>query len=346
MSRWSTRCSLSSASSSPPAISKEASNERSPRAPRRPVAVRRNAVPAARRPRPLPHARHLYPHPGGHQGNHARHAADAPRRRADRARLVDQAAPDRPVRDVHQPPVEPVPRPRRRTVRASRRSPTPTIWPKTEKTSHERARSSHGPGTRRRHDRHGGGGRVHQPARHRRARRRAGQPVRLGPLSPARRPRRGDDRGGDRLRAHHLPLLLRARAHAPGGPLHDHPPRHRARPPRSARRAFFVLFAGYAPDASLNRSALYYAQNTAAETGAQNIVAAIIVTYRGLDTLGEVTVLFLTAAIIGLVLARSARRASPGSGIAALRRAPQYRRAPAGAADRCSSAPMSSSTGT
>ena len=55
---------------------------------------------------------------------------------------------------------------------------------------------------------------------------------------------------------------------------------------------------------SLNRSALYYAQNTAAETGAQNIVAAIIVTYRGLDTLGEVTVLFLTAAIIGLVLSQ------------------------------------------
>ena len=33
------------------------------------------------------------------------------------------------------------------------------------------------------------------------------------------------------------------------------------------------------------------------------IVAAIVVTYRGLDTLGEVTVLFLTAAIVGLVLA-------------------------------------------
>ena len=69
--------------------------------------------------------------------------------------------------------------------------------------------------------------------------------------------------------------------------------------------AFFTLFSGFVPDDSLNRSALYYAQNTAGETGAQNIVTAIIVTYRGLDTLGEVTVLFLTAAIVSLVLKHS-----------------------------------------
>ena len=80
--------------------------------------------------------------------------------------------------------------------------------------------------------------------------------------------------------------------------------------------AFFVLFAGYLPDASLNRSALYYAEHTASDLGAQNIVAAIIVPYRGLDTLGEVTVLFLTAAIIGLALARiRAPRSIAGSGV-------------------------------
>lgn len=79
--------------------------------------------------------------------------------------------------------------------------------------------------------------------------------------------------------------------------------------------AFWTLTAGYSPDAELNRSALYYAENTAAETGAQNIVTAIIVTYRGLDTLGEVTVLFLTAAIIALVLGQSkAPAGSSGSG--------------------------------
>ena len=80
--------------------------------------------------------------------------------------------------------------------------------------------------------------------------------------------------------------------------------------------AFFALFTGYVPDDTLNRSALYYAENTASETGAQNIVAAIIVTYRGLDTLGEVTVLFLTAAIVGLVLAQSrAPKRAEGPGI-------------------------------
>jgi len=72
--------------------------------------------------------------------------------------------------------------------------------------------------------------------------------------------------------------------------------------------AIFVSLAlGYVPDASLNQSARYYAENTVSDTGAANIVTAIIVTYRGLDTLGEVTVLFLTAAIVGLVLTRGAK---------------------------------------
>ncbi|MEJ1991354.1 MAG: Na(+)/H(+) antiporter subunit B [Maritimibacter sp.] len=79
--------------------------------------------------------------------------------------------------------------------------------------------------------------------------------------------------------------------------------------------AFWSLWAGYAPDETLNRSASYYAENTASETGAQNVVAAIIVTYRGLDTLGEVTVLFLTAAIVALVLGQSkAPKGASGSG--------------------------------
>jgi len=69
---------------------------------------------------------------------------------------------------------------------------------------------------------------------------------------------------------------------------------------------FISLALGYVPDGSLNQSALYYAENTVSDTGAANIVTAIIVTYRGLDTLGEVTVLFLTAAIVGLVLTRGA----------------------------------------
>ncbi|MCI2400853.1 hydrogen gas-evolving membrane-bound hydrogenase subunit E [Aliiroseovarius subalbicans] len=79
--------------------------------------------------------------------------------------------------------------------------------------------------------------------------------------------------------------------------------------------AFYSLVAGFVPDGELNRSAAYYAENTARETGAQNIVTAIIVTYRGLDTLGEVTVLFLTAAIVAQVLSHSrAPAGTRGSG--------------------------------
>lgn len=81
---------------------------------------------------------------------------------------------------------------------------------------------------------------------------------------------------------------------------------------------FITLALGYVADGSLNYTARYYAENTVQDTGAANIVTAIIVTYRGLDTLGEVTVLFLTAAIVGLVLARGARagegKALPPSG--------------------------------
>lgn len=83
---------------------------------------------------------------------------------------------------------------------------------------------------------------------------------------------------------------------------------------------FANLFMGYTADTELNQSASYYAEHTASDIGATNIVTAIIVTYRGLDTLGEVTVLFLTAAIIGMVLSRgnkssrSLQRQLPASG--------------------------------
>jgi multicomponent Na+:H+ antiporter subunit B len=73
---------------------------------------------------------------------------------------------------------------------------------------------------------------------------------------------------------------------------------------------FLQLLVQYVPDIGLNWSGRYYAQNAAQEVGAANIVTAIIVTYRGLDTLGEVTVLFLTAAIVGLVLSHDLKRVS------------------------------------
>ncbi|HNT28687.1 MAG TPA: MnhB domain-containing protein, partial [bacterium] len=71
---------------------------------------------------------------------------------------------------------------------------------------------------------------------------------------------------------------------------------------------FMGLLFTYEPDPELNTTARYYAERTAADIGAANIVTAIVVTYRGLDTLGEVTVLFLSAAIVGLVLASGRRK--------------------------------------
>jgi len=76
---------------------------------------------------------------------------------------------------------------------------------------------------------------------------------------------------------------------------------------------FVGLLLGYSPDTALNHTARYYADNTVADTGAANIVTAIIVTYRGLDTLGEVTVLFLTATIVALILSQARQPGGVGS---------------------------------
>ena len=79
---------------------------------------------------------------------------------------------------------------------------------------------------------------------------------------------------------------------------------------------FLGIFLDYRPDTDLNLSARYYAERTAPDIGAANIVTAIVVTYRGLDTLGEVTVLFLSATIVGLVLALGRRREQHPPGLA------------------------------
>ncbi len=66
---------------------------------------------------------------------------------------------------------------------------------------------------------------------------------------------------------------------------------------------FFNLLQVYhVPTVLNNKLGAFYAQNAAKEVGAANLVSAIVVTYRGFDTLGEVTILFLTAAIISFVL--------------------------------------------
>ncbi len=62
-----------------------------------------------------------------------------------------------------------------------------------------------------------------------------------------------------------------------------------------------------APATSLSPLAESYVDRSPDELGAQNVITAVIVTYRGLDTLGEVTVLFIATAGIGFLLRRSVR---------------------------------------
>ena len=61
-----------------------------------------------------------------------------------------------------------------------------------------------------------------------------------------------------------------------------------------------------------------YNSRAVEETGASNVVASVLVTYRGLDTLGEVTVLFVAATGLAALLhtgrrRRSEREATPAS---------------------------------
>ncbi|RKZ68304.1 MAG: sodium:proton antiporter [Gammaproteobacteria bacterium] len=71
---------------------------------------------------------------------------------------------------------------------------------------------------------------------------------------------------------------------------------------------FFNLALNYTENASLSKLGHYYVEKGPQEIGAPNLVTAIVVTYRGLDTLGEVTVLFISAAGVGLLLRRSRRK--------------------------------------
>jgi multicomponent Na+:H+ antiporter subunit B len=75
---------------------------------------------------------------------------------------------------------------------------------------------------------------------------------------------------------------------------------------------FAVLFAGialdYAERQSLPPLAAGYVKQVSQELGAPNIITGILLTYRGFDTLGEVAVLFMVAAGVGLLLAERGPR--------------------------------------
>ena len=71
---------------------------------------------------------------------------------------------------------------------------------------------------------------------------------------------------------------------------------------------FYDIAGSYSERSELTGISEHYATQGAEELGAANLVASVVITYRGLDTLGEVTVLFISAAGASLLLRR--RRSS------------------------------------
>lgn len=65
---------------------------------------------------------------------------------------------------------------------------------------------------------------------------------------------------------------------------------------------FYTFADGFESPDKLKPVAEHYAKKGPDEVGAANLVTAVVVTYRGLDTLGEVTILFLSAAIVAFFL--------------------------------------------
>ncbi|WP_269930976.1 hydrogen gas-evolving membrane-bound hydrogenase subunit E [Aminobacter sp. HY435] len=69
---------------------------------------------------------------------------------------------------------------------------------------------------------------------------------------------------------------------------------------------FAVIFAGivgdYGERESVSELARQYLTLVPGDLGAANVVTGILITYRGFDTLGEVAVLFMVAASVGLLL--------------------------------------------
>jgi multicomponent Na+:H+ antiporter subunit B len=73
---------------------------------------------------------------------------------------------------------------------------------------------------------------------------------------------------------------------------------------------FLKLGMNYSENDTLLKLGHYYVDKGPAELGAANLVTSVVVTYRGLDTLGEVTVLFISAAGVGQMLRRSRKKES------------------------------------
>lgn len=78
--------------------------------------------------------------------------------------------------------------------------------------------------------------------------------------------------------------------------------------------AFFPMLAGIQDFHEVGTLAERYLSEGPEALGAANLVTAVVVTYRGLDTLGEVTVLFAAAAGVSLVFSQLGGHRGRGAG--------------------------------
>jgi len=84
---------------------------------------------------------------------------------------------------------------------------------------------------------------------------------------------------------------------------------------------FCRIIAGFSELQTLRPLAAYFMTQGPIELGAPNIVTAILITYRGFDTLGEVAVLFMVAASVGALLKEANGDAATANGDAPRREA-------------------------
>src|SRR6056297_2911173 len=68
--------------------------------------------------------------------------------------------------------------------------------------------------------------------------------------------------------------------------------------------ALFPLIAEFTAATELNNLATSYVEKSSTELNSQNVVTSIVVTFRGLDTLGEVAVLFLATTGVAFLIKR------------------------------------------
>lgn len=68
---------------------------------------------------------------------------------------------------------------------------------------------------------------------------------------------------------------------------------------------FGRMIAAYVERDTLSALAQHYLTEVPRDLGAPNVVTGILITFRGFDTLGEVAVLFMVAASVGILLGRT-----------------------------------------